>query len=69
MSEQIQPQCPVGFQVLFASLFREGRALSFPCDETGNVSLDQLSERGRSNYFFARSLVGREFATPRVCHV
>lgn len=58
----------VVFQIRFASLFREGRALSFPCDERGNVSLDQLTERGRSNYFFARSLVGREFATPCVCH-
>jgi hypothetical protein len=55
------------FQIRFASLFREGRALAFPCDACGNVLLDLLSERGRSNYFFARALVGREYATPSVC--
>jgi len=55
------------FQIRFHSLFREGRALSFPCDARGNVPLEQLSERGRSNYLLARALVGREFATPCVC--
>lgn len=50
----------------FASLFNEGRALSFPCDSNGRVRLDGLSERARDNYFFARACVGREFATPVV---
>jgi len=51
----------------FASLFSEGRALAFPCDERGQVDLDALPERARGNYFFARALVGREYAVPRVC--
>lgn len=51
----------------FASLFSEGRALAFPCDERGQVDLDALPERARGNFFFARALVGREFAVPRVC--
>lgn len=51
----------------FASLFAEGRALVFPCDERGQVDLDALPERARGNYLFARALVGRDFAMPRVC--
>ncbi len=69
MNLSIQPQRRDQFQIRFASLFREGRALSFPCDACGNVPLDELSDRGRSNYFFARALVGREYATPSICVV
>ena len=54
------------FEVWFASLFNEGRGLVFPCDEDGHVQIDALSDRGRSNYFFARAMLGREYATPRV---
>jgi hypothetical protein len=54
------------FEVWFASLFNEGRGLVFPCDEDGHVRIDALSDRGRSNYFFARAMLGREYATPQV---
>ena len=54
------------FEVWFESLFNNGRGLAFPCDETGHVDINSLSERGRSNYFFARTMLGREYATPRV---
>jgi len=54
------------FELRFTSLFDEGRGFSFPCDERGNVNLDGLSERARSNYFFARSVVGRDLRTPCV---
>ena len=67
MSQLIQAQRSVQFQIRFASLHREGRALAFPCDAGGHVALDQLSDRGRTNYFFARAMVGREFALPDVC--
>jgi hypothetical protein len=30
------------------------------------VPLDQLSERARCNYLYARAVVGREFAVPEV---
>jgi hypothetical protein len=30
------------------------------------VVLDELSERARSNYLYARAVVGREYATPEV---
>ena len=55
------------FEVRFASLFRQGRGFAFPCDGQGHVDLDTLSERARNNYFYARALVGRESARPRVC--
>ncbi|HWH82594.1 MAG TPA: hypothetical protein VNU71_10185 [Burkholderiaceae bacterium] len=54
------------YEIRFQSLFHEGRALSFPCDEQGRVALDQLSERARENYLYARAVVGREFAHPMV---
>ncbi len=58
------------FEIWFASLFNQGRGLVFPCDEAGHVQIDALSERGRSNYFFARAMLGREYDTPRVvCHL
>lgn len=55
-----------GFELRFASLFNEGRALAFPCDASGQVDIDAMSERARSNYFYARTVIGREFACPAV---
>ena len=57
---------PSAFDIWFASLFNEGWGLLFPCDEAGHVQIDALSERGRSDYFFARAMLGREYALPRV---
>jgi hypothetical protein len=54
------------FELRFESLFQPGRALAFPCDEQGHVEMDALSERARSNYLYARAVVGREFAMPAV---
>jgi hypothetical protein len=54
------------FELRFQSLFNEGRALTFPCDEEGHVDMDALSARARDNYLYARTVVGREFATPAV---
>jgi hypothetical protein len=55
-----------GFELRFVSLFGEGRALAFPCDACGQVDIDAMSERARSNYFYARTVIGREFACPAV---
>jgi len=57
---------PGAFELRFQSLFNEGRALAFPCDAAGHVDMDALSERARDNYLYARTVVGREFATPAV---
>lgn len=55
-----------GFQLRFQSLFDSGRGYAFPCDPQGHVDLDQLSERARNNYLYARAMVGRELDTPAV---
>jgi hypothetical protein len=55
-----------GYELRFESLRREGLFLSFPCDASGNVILDALSESARHNYFYARTVVGREYALPAV---
>ena len=55
-----------GYQPRFQSLFRQGRGYAFPCDEAGHVDMDSLSDQARNNYFYARTVIGREFATPAV---
>ncbi len=57
---------PSAFELLFCSLFKEGRGYSFPCDAKGHVDLDALSERARNNYLFARSVIGRDVSAPAV---
>ena len=59
-------QSCAAFELRFRSLFDEGRGYSFPCDAAGQVDLDALSERARNNFFFAHSVIGRDFATPAV---
>jgi hypothetical protein len=54
------------YELRFSSLFNDGRGYSFPCDATGCVDIDRLSERERSNYLFARAVIGREFALPSI---
>jgi hypothetical protein len=54
------------FELLFVSLFDEGRGYAFPCDAAGHVDLDALSDRGRLNYLYVRKLIGRDFCAPAV---
>jgi len=53
------------YELRFQSLHDE-RAVAFPCDAAGRVDLDALSERARIAYFYARTVIGREFALPAV---
>ena len=53
-------------ELRFAGLFNRGRGSAFPCDAQGHVDIDELTERGRENYFYARTVVGAEFAAPIV---
>ena len=53
-------------QLCFRSLFHSGRGYAFPCDPMGQVDLDNMSERARNNYFYARAMVGRELSPPAV---
>lgn len=57
---------PAAYQLRFSSLFREGRGFAFPCDAEGHVDLDALGDNSRNNYFYARSVIGRELTMPRV---
>lgn len=66
MNPTIPSSNRTGYEVRFCSLFNAGRALAFPCDAAGHVPLDELSERARNNYLYARAVVGREFARPEV---
>jgi len=63
---------PACYELRFRSLFDEGRGYAFPCDVEGHVDIDTLSERARLNYFYARTVIGREFTLPAVqasaCH-
>jgi hypothetical protein len=54
------------YELRFRSLFDPGRGLAFPCDESGRVDIDILSERARHNYLYARALAGRDYAVPAV---
>jgi hypothetical protein len=57
------------FQLCFRSLFQAGHGFAFPCDPQGHVDMDQLSERARNNYLFARAMVGRDLSAPAVVPV
>lgn len=59
-------QACAAYELRFRSLFDQGRGYSFPCDPSGHVDIDSLSDCARRNYFFARTVVGREFAAPAV---
>jgi len=54
------------FQLRFRSLFDEDKQVRCPCDASGHVVMDELSERARNSYLFARAIVGRLFAAPEV---
>jgi hypothetical protein len=54
------------FELRFDALSQVGRGFAFPCDAQGNVDLDELSDGLRTNYLYAHTLIGREFAAPIV---
>lgn len=54
------------YELRFQSLFDDGRAYAFPCDASGRVDMDALSDRARQNYLYARAVIGREVAMPAV---
>jgi hypothetical protein len=64
MLQSTSAQAAASYEIRFQSLFKEGRALSFPCDCEGRVDLDQANDRLRSNYMLARAMLGREYAMP-----
>ena len=57
------------YELRFTGLFDRGRGYAFPCDAQGKVVLDDLSDRCRCNYLYARAVVGAELAIPYVAAV
>jgi hypothetical protein len=49
-----------------AALRAGGSFRALVADAAGHVDMDALTERARHNYLYARTVVGREFATPAV---
>ena len=68
MNTQPTPQArqAARFELRFQSLFDDGRGYAFSCDEAGHVDIDTLSSQARLNYFYARTVIGREVAMPAV---
>ena len=54
------------FQLRFRSLVGEANEFTCPCDAAGHVVMDEMSERARSSYLFARAMVGRLYAPPEI---
>jgi hypothetical protein len=65
-SSPVDPCRAAHCELRFQSLFNAGYSYAFPCDAAGKVDLDSLSNKARDNYFYARTLTGREFAHPTV---
>lgn len=53
-------------RLCFRALSETGCGFAFPCDRTGRVDLDGLTERVRNDYLYARAMVGRELSEPIV---
>ena len=56
--------CRALYELRFPSLISGGRNFAFHCDAQGLVDISDLSERSRNNYFYARTVIGREVAPP-----
>ena len=54
------------FELRYRPLSDVGRGFAFPCDARGQVNMDELSDRSRANYLFARAAVGYELQWPLV---
>jgi hypothetical protein len=52
--------------LFFNGLFPAVHSLAFPCDPDGHVDMDEMSERARDNYLFARTVVGCDYDVPVV---
>jgi hypothetical protein len=64
MTTSTDPSCR--FELRFVATQADGHDFAFPCDQHGRVDLDALPERERTEYFFARALIGRDVARPVV---
>ena len=56
----------VQYELCFHTRVDRACAFAFPCDASGCVDLDALSEQARRDYLFARMVVGPLFLKPAV---
>ena len=63
---QVAGAAACSHELLFGSLYAHGPGIVVPCDETGNVDIDSLTQRMRNTYFGARAMIGREYSYPIV---
>jgi hypothetical protein len=63
---QRSPTDTACFELCFQSLFDAGRSFAFPCDAGGHVDLGALSGTQRTNYWYVRTLIGRDYSAPTV---
>ncbi|MEP6872345.1 MAG: hypothetical protein ABI939_10910 [Anaerolineaceae bacterium] len=56
----------MNYELRFQSLADPGSFYHFPCDASGHVDLDALSDGARQDYLYARAMMGREYAVPSV---
>jgi len=54
------------YELRFNALFADRRSFAFPCDATGRVDMDSLSQRAFNNYLYARAVMGLEVSWPDV---
>jgi hypothetical protein len=62
---------PVAFShsLRYVPLVAGRRGYVFPCDPTGRVELDCLSDMDRNDFLYAKHLVGMAFGVPCVEHI
>ena len=63
------PTQKIHYELRFTGLSNRRHGYAFPCDETGLVDIDELTDRSRTNYFYARTVVGKELSAPVVAPV
>jgi len=57
------------YELRFTSLSTKRCEYAFPCDKAGLVDIDALTDRSRTDYFYARTMVGKELSAPVVAPV
>jgi len=57
------------YELRYRPLSTVACGFAFPCDACGQVVMDELSERSRANYLYARAAVGYELECPQVRRV
>ena len=62
----VRPLQPGSLELFYRPLHSAASGLTFPCDASGRVELDSLSENERRKYLYARVVTGNEFARPVV---